>query len=275
MAADSGIIRSGIGGWTFEPWRGAFYPQGLRQADELSYASRHLTAIEINSTYYSSQKPETFAKWATQTPEGFKFTVKASRFATNRKVLADGADSVTKFLTQGITELGDRLGPILWQFMPSKKFDREDFAGFLDLLPSQQEGLALRHCVEVRNASFADPRFVTLCRDHNVAICCSQNENYPLIADITADFVYARLLMGSDTIETGYAPADLDQWAQRFGTYAQGEVPTDLPVLDRTAPLSGPRDVFSFFIHEGKVRAPAAAMALIERLSESALSARS
>lgn len=266
--AGQGKVRAGIGGWTFEPWRGVFYPAGLKQADELSYASRHLSAIEINSTYYSSQKPETFAKWAAQTPDGFKFTVKASRFATNRKVLADGADSVGKFLTQGITELGDRLGPILWQFMPTKKFDRDDFAGFLNLLPAQQDGLALRHCVEVRHASFADAKFVALCRDHNVAICCSQNENYPLIADVTADFVYARLLMGSDTIATGYAPTDLDQWADRFRTYAKGEVPADLSVLDRTSPAPGPHDVFSFFIHEGKVRAPAAAQALIKRLDQ-------
>ena len=167
----SGVIRSGIGGWTFEPWRGVFYPNGLRQAEELSFASRHLTAIEINSTYYSSQKPETFAKWAAQTPDGFKFAVKASRFATNRKVLADGADSVAKFLGQGITQLGDRLGPILWQFMPTKKFDRDDFAGFLALLPAKLDGATLQHCVEVRHASFADPKFVALCRDHNVAIC--------------------------------------------------------------------------------------------------------
>lgn len=264
--SDQGVIRAGIGGWTFEPWRGVFYPAGLKQADELSYASRHLTAIEINSTYYSSQKPETFAKWAAATPKNFKFTVKASRFSTNRRVLADGAESITKFLTQGIVELGDRLGPILWQFMPTKTFDREDFASFLDLLPANQDGLALRHCVEVRHASFADQKFVTLCRDHNVAICCSENENYPLIADITADFVYARLLMGSDAIETGYASPDLDKWAARFLSYAQGEVPADLTVLDRTSPAPGPRDVFSFFINEGKVRAPAAAQALIERL---------
>ena len=258
----TGQIRTGIGGWTFEPWRGVFYPQGLKQADELSYAAHRLTTIEINSTYYSSQKPESFAKWAGQTPEGFIFSVKASRFATNRKVLADGRESMEKFLGQGITELGDRLGPILWQFMPTKRFDREDFAGFLNLLPAKQDGLALRHVVEVRHETFADTRFVALCRDHGVAICCSQNPAYPLIADITADFVYARLLEGSDDIETGYAPADLDLWADRFGAYARGEVPADLPSLDRTGPAAGPRDVFAYFINAGKVRAPAAAMAL-------------
>ncbi|UTP40231.1 DUF72 domain-containing protein [Phenylobacterium sp. LH3H17] len=266
--AGKGLIRAGIGGWTFEPWRGVFYPKGLKQADELSYASRHLTTLEINSTYYSSQKPETFAKWAASTPEGFVFSVKASRFATNRRVLAEGADSVQKFLSQGIVELGDRLGPILWQFMPTKKFDLDDFAGFLDLLPKTQDGLKLRHVVEVRHASFADPAFIKLCRDRNVAICVSENENYPLIPDITADFVYARLLKGSDDLPNGYPEDGLDAWAERFAAYADGQVPGDLSPIDRTGPAEGPREVFAYFIHEGKVRAPAAAQALLSRVNK-------
>jgi uncharacterized protein YecE (DUF72 family) len=265
--AQAGQIRAGIGGWTFEPWRGVFYPQGLKHADELAYASRHLTALEINSTYYSSQKPQTFAKWAAATPDGFKFTVKASRFCTNRRVLAEAGDSVTKFLTQGIVELGDRLGPILWQFMPTKKFDEADFASFLDLLPKSQDGLQLRHCVEVRHASFVDPAFVKMCRERNVAICVSEHENYPLICDITADFVYSRLLMGSDAIETGYVAEDLDAWAERFGEYAKGRVPGDLKPIDRTGPAEGPHETFVFFIHEGKVRAPAAAQELLKRVN--------
>lgn len=266
--AGKGLIRAGIGGWTFEPWRGVFYPKGLKQADELSYASRHLTTLEINSTYYSSQKPETFAKWAASTPEGFVFSVKASRFATNRRVLAEGADSVQKFLSQGIVELGDRLGPILWQFMPTKKFDPDDFAGFLDLLPKTQDGLKLRHVVEVRHASFADPAFIKLCRDRSVAICVSENENYPLIPDITADFVYARLLKGSDDLPNGYPEDGLDAWAERFTAYSGGQVPGDLSPLDRTGPAEGPREVFAYFIHEGKVRAPAAAQALLSRVNK-------
>ena len=263
----AGTIRAGIGGWTFEPWRGVFYPPGLKQADELAYASRHLGTLEINSTYYSSQKPQTFAKWAAATPEGFVFTAKASRFSTNRKVLADGAKSIDIFLNQGLAELGDRLGPILWQFMPTKKFDRDDFAGFLDLLPQTLNGLRLRHCLEVRHASFADAAFVQLCRERNAAICCSENEAYPLIPDVTADFVYARLLKGSDEIETGYPPADLDAWAARFKAYAAGGRPADLPPVDPAhTPAKADRDVFAFFIHEGKVRAPAAAQALIARI---------
>lgn len=266
--AQAGMIRAGIGGWTFEPWRGVFYPPGLKHAEELAYASRHLTALEINSTYYSSQKPESFAKWAAATPDGFVFTLKASRFCTNRKVLSEAGESVARFVGQGIVELGDRLGPILWQFMPFKKFEPDDFAGFLDLLPASHGGLKLRHCVEVRNASFVDPAFVKMCRDRNVAICLSENDNYPLISDITADFVYSRLLMGSDTIETGYEPKDLDAWAERFGEYSKGRVPGDLTPIDRTGPAEGPHETFVFFIHEGKVRAPAAAQELIKRVNK-------
>ena len=264
----AGTIRAGIGGWTFEPWRGVFYPPGTRQADELTFASRHVTAIEINGTYYSSQKPETFAKWAAQTPEGFVFALKASRFCTNRRVLAEARESVARFLGQGLVELGDRLGPILWQFMATKKFDAGDFAAFVDLLPPSLEGLSLRHCVEARHASFADPAFVALCRARGVAICCSQSPDWPLIADVTADFVYARLMRGSDDIETGYGAADLDAWADRLRAWAGGGAPDDLPLLSPDhPPARTARDVFAFFISAGKVRAPAAAMSLIERLA--------
>jgi uncharacterized protein YecE (DUF72 family) len=265
--AVTGCVRAGIGGWNFEPWRGVFYPPGLKQAEELSYASRHLTAIEINSTYYSSQKPETFAKWAASTPDGFVFSVKASRFCTNRRVLAEGAESVGKFLGQGIVELGDRLGPILWQFMATKTFDPDDFEGFLKLLPATQDSLALRHVMEVRHVSFAVPEFVALCRKYGVAICLADHESFPRIADITADLVYARLMTGSDDIETAYLPADLDLWADRLQAYAAGGPPEDLRLVDPAHQAARtPRDVFAFVIHEGKVRAPAAAMALIERV---------
>jgi len=261
----TGRVRAGIGGWTFEPWRGVFYPQGLRQADELAYASAHLPVIEINSTYYSSQKPESFAKWAAATPEGFIFTLKASRFCTNRKVLKEAGESVEKFLNQGIAELGDRLGPILWQFMATKRFDAEDFEGFLDLLPPTLAGLPLRHAVEVRHASFADPAFLAMCRARNVAVCLTEHAEFPMIADPAADFVYARLMAGSDEIETGYAPEALDRWADRLQAYAAGDVPADLPMLG-PAPKAEAREVFAFFISEGKVRAPAAAQALMARL---------
>ena len=262
----AGLIRAGIGGWNFEPWRGVFYPKGLKHADELAYASRHLTAIEINSTYYSSQKPETFAKWAAATPEGFVFSLKASRYCTNRRVLAESAESMGKFLGQGLVELGDRLGPILWQFMGTKKFDPDDFGAFLDLLPAKQDGVLLRHCVEVRHASFRDPAFIALARKHKVAVCLSENADYPIIPDVTAGFVYARLMKGSDEIETGYAPADLDLWAKRLTAYARGETPAELEPVAPAAD-SAPRDVFAYFISEGKVRAPAAAHALLARVN--------
>jgi uncharacterized protein YecE (DUF72 family) len=263
--ARSGEVRVGIGGWIFEPWRGVFYPKGLKQADELAYASHHVTSIEINSTYYSTQKPESFARWAAAAPDGFQFSVKGSRFCTNRKVLGEAGPSIDKFLNQGLVELGDRLGPLMWQFMPTKRFEPDDFAAFLALLPAKHEGVALRHVVESRHESFADPAFVELCRKHGVAICSSENENYPLIADVTADFVYLRLLGGSDDIETCYPPAELDRWAKRLQIFAAGEVPDDLSPVAGGAPKAA-RDVYAYVIHSGKVRAPRAAMELLHRL---------
>jgi uncharacterized protein YecE (DUF72 family) len=263
----AGKVYVGIGGWNFPPWRGVFYPKGLSQAKELSYAGSKLTAIEINSTYYGSQKPESFRRWASEVPDGFKFSVKASRFCTNRRVLSEGADSVKRFLGSGVTELGDRLGPLLWQFAPTKKFDEADFRSFLELLPEKQDGLKLRHVAEVRHDSFRDAAFIALLREFNVAVVCAEHASYPGIADVTSDFVYLRLQKGKDTIETGYPPKELDAWAKRFETFAAGGVPKDLDVVDaKTAPAKKPRDVFAYVIHEGKVRAPAAAMELISRL---------
>jgi uncharacterized protein YecE (DUF72 family) len=262
----SGRIRCGIGGWTFEPWRGVFYPAKLSQKRELEYASRHLTTIEINGTYYSSFKPDSWAKWRESTPPGFKFSVKASRFCVNRKKLTDGAQSIGFFMNQGLEELQDRQGPILWQFMATKKFDYDDFAGFFDLLPKTLNGQKLQHVIEVRNATFANEKFVGLCRDHGLAICNSENENYPFIPDVTAEVIYLRLLSASDEIPTGFEARDLDMWAERFKAYAQGQVPAGYTPFDRNALPPSPRDVYAYVIHEGKVRAPAAAMAFIERV---------
>jgi uncharacterized protein YecE (DUF72 family) len=262
----SGKLRFGIGGWTFEPWRGVFYPEGLRQADELAYAASKLTAIEINGTYYSSFKPDSWAKWREATPAGFKFAVKASRFCTNRKVLAQGGESVGKFLNQGLSELGDRLGPILWQFAPTKTFDETDFEGFLQLLPDQQNGLPLTHVLEVRHPSFSVPAFIALARKHAATVCVADHFTYPMIADVTGDVVYARLQTGSDDEPTAYKPKDLDAWVGRLKAYSDGGAPSDLAMADAAHPAPvKPRDVYAFVIHEGKVRAPAAAMALIEK----------
>jgi uncharacterized protein YecE (DUF72 family) len=258
-------IRIGIGGWTFEPWRGTFYPEGLPHKKELEYASRQLTAIEINGTYYSGFKPATFAGWAAAVPDGFVFAVKASRFCTNRKVLADAGESVAKFVGQGIVELGDKLGPILWQFMATKKFDAHDFGAFLKLLPAAHDGVKLRHAIQVRHESFAVPEFVAMCRDAGTAIVFADSPEYPAIADITGDFVYARLERGADDNPLCYPEPEIDHWADAAKLWASGGRPEDLPYVEDKAPPAQPRETFIFFIHGGKVRAPAAAKALIER----------
>jgi uncharacterized protein YecE (DUF72 family) len=268
-AANSGNIYIGIGGWTFAPWRGVFYPEKLTQAKELEYAASKLTSIEINGTYYGSQKPESFRKWAREVPDGFVFSVKGPRFATNRRVLAEAGDSIKRFYDSGVLELGDRLGPVLWQFAPTKKFDESDFGKFLELLPRKLEGRALRHVVEVRHDSFKTPEFVALLRKFNIAAVYTDHETYPNIADITGDFVYARLQQGEDKIPTAYPPKELDAWTKRLRTWASGKEPADLPRVDpKHKPKAVPRDVFAYVIHEGKVRAPAAAMALIEGVKE-------
>jgi uncharacterized protein YecE (DUF72 family) len=265
----SGTIRAGIGGWIFEPWRGTFYPKGLAKTKELEYAGQHLQTIEINSTYYGTQKPETFAKWASQVPNGFVFSVKGNRFVTNRRVLAEAGESMQRFIKSGIAELGDRLGPLIWQFAPTKKFDPDDFGAFLDLLPSSESGLALRHAVEVRNPSFIDPDFIALARQKAVAVVYAEHFEYPEIADVTADFVYARLQKGDDAIETAYPAKALDKWADRVKHWAKGDVPDDLPLASpKQHPEKHPRDVFVYFIHEGKVHAPQAAQALTKRLND-------
>lgn len=245
-----GRIRVGIGGWTFEPWRGAFYPEGLRQKDELAYVGEHLTATEINATYYSTQKPATFANWAKAVPDGFQFAVKASRFCTNRRVLAEAGESVAKFVHQGIAELGDRLGPILWQFMPTKKFDPQDFGAFLKLLPASVDGVQLRHALEARHESFDDPLFLELARDAGAAIVFADHDEYPAIRGHDVGFSYARLMRTREEEATGYTPAEITGWADM----ARGQATKG--------------DMFAFFIAGAKVKNPAAALALIAKLAE-------
>lgn len=260
------MIRVGIGGWTYEPWRGVFYPPGLRQADELSFASRHVTAIEINGTFYGTQKPASFRKWAEETPDDFVFSLKGPRYATNRSNLAEAGPSIERFLQSGLIELGPKLGPLLWQFAPTKRFDEENFGAFLTLLPRELEGRPLRHVVEVRHDSFRAQAFVALLRRHGVAVVYADSDKHPAIADVTADFVYARLQRSAEDVPTGYSPEELDGWAEVFKAFAAGREP-DLPRVGAAGEGgAGPRACFVFFISGGKVRAPAAAMALIERL---------
>jgi uncharacterized protein YecE (DUF72 family) len=262
----TGKIRSGIGGWTFEPWRGTFFPPGTSQAKELEYASRQFPAIEVNGTYYSSQKPATFAKWAASTPDDFIFTLKASRFCTNRKVLAEAGESIGKFLAQGIAELGEKLGPILWQFMPTKKFDSDDFEGFLKLLPEKLGALPLCHAVEVRHDSFCTPEFIALCRKHNVAVVFADHDKYPAIPDVTANFVYARLQTAKEEHENGYTNGELDRWVQIAKSWAEGRQPSELDPISKVEPPHTSRDVYVFMISGDKVKNPAAAKAFLARV---------
>ncbi|PLP58552.1 DUF72 domain-containing protein [Mesorhizobium loti] len=263
----AGRIRSGMGGWTFEPWDTSFYPETLSKAKQLNYASRQVPTIEVNGTYYSTFKPPTFAKWAKDAPDDFVFSLKAIRFATNRRVLGEAGESVQRFLGSGVSELGNKLGPILWQFAPTKRFDADDFGAFLALLPEKQDGVPLRHAVEVRHDSFTAPEFAALARKHNVAIVYADHAKYPAIADATGEFVYARLQTGSDDNPDCYTPKALDEWAERARIWAAGEEPNDLKRADPSTKAGvKPRDVFVYFITEGKVRAPFGAMALMKRV---------
>lgn len=243
-------IRVGIGGWVFAPWRGIFYPPGLVQARELSHASRQVTAIEINGTFYGSQKPASFRRWHDESPDDFMFSVKGPRFVTHRRDLATAGPSIERFFASGVLELGEKLGPVLWQFAPFLRFDEEGFAGFLALLPREVEGRVLRHVVEVRHPSFAAPAFPELLRKHGVAVALVEDEKYPMIDEVTADFVYARLRRCVLEEPAGYSPDALDAWAARAsGWQADG------------------RDGFVYFINGAKVRAPAAAQALQQLLA--------
>ena len=246
-----GVIRTGIGGWTFEPWRGTFYGDEVKQKDELKYASSKLTSIEINGTYYSTFKPDSWMKWRDETPDDFIFSVKASRYCTNRKILSEGKESFDRFLDQGLTALGPKLGPINWQFMATKKFDPVDFEGFLKLLPKEKDGVRLRHALEVRSPTFETQAFYDLAAKYGAAIVYAvddESPTWPRIDQQTADFTYARLMSSREDEPTGMTSAELDA------------------VVDQTRAWAERGDVFAYFISGAKTRNPAAARALIEKL---------
>jgi uncharacterized protein YecE (DUF72 family) len=251
-------IRVGIGGWVYPPWRGPFYPPGLPQARELAHASRQVTAIEINGTFYGAQKPASFRRWHAETPEDFVFSVKGPRYATHRRDLAEAGPSIERFFASGVTELAGKLGPILWQFQPWTRFEESGFAAFLELLPRAIDGRAIRHVVEVRHESFQDPAFFALLRRHGAVAALVDADDRPAIEDVGGDFVYARLRRAQAAEPTGYPPASLDDWASRIRLWAAGK---------GNPAKSAARDCFVYFINGAKERAPAAAQALLGRLA--------
>jgi uncharacterized protein YecE (DUF72 family) len=270
-----GMIRVGVGGWVFAPWRGTFYPNNLPQARELEYASRQLTSIEINGTFYGSQKPASFRRWREETPDDFVFSLKGPRFATHRRELAEAGPSIERFFASGVLELGEKLGPVLWQFPGTKRFEAEDFRAFLKLLPTGIAGQTMRHVVEVSHESFAAPAFIELLREHGVALAHVDSADRPQMFDVTADFIYARLRRSSEDEPTGYSKRALKTWAERTHRWAAGGEPNDLTrVHSRPASAAKSRDCFVYFISGAKVRAPKAAQALIAQLAGSGSMAR-
>ena len=244
-----GEIRIGIGGWTYPPWRGTFYPDKLPHSKELEYASRQFRTLEINATFYGRQKPKSWEAWEKVAPEGFQFSIKGSRFCVTRSRLCEGAEGIGNFFAQGFAALGSKLGPILWQFAPRRKFDADDIGGFIDLLPEKVDGIALRHAIEPRHESFRDEKFFEICRNRNIAVVFEDSDEYPLIEADTADFTYARLQRMSEDVPSGYDAAALDGFATKARQWS-----------------SGGRDAYIFMINGAKVRAPAAALALQQRL---------
>lgn len=242
-------IRIGIGGWSFAPWRGDFFPTGLAQSRELEFASRKFAAIEINGTFYSRQSRSTWEKWAASVPDDFQFALKASRYCVTRPRLADAGEGIGNFLVQGLTALGPKLGPILWMLAARRRFDREDIAAFFNLLPQTYDGLHLRHVIEPRHESFRDDAFFALCRDHDVAVVFGDDDEFPCIDSDTASFAYARLQRMREDVPTGYDEASLDEFAARARRWQ-----------------TAGRDSYIFMINGAKSRAPAAALALQERL---------
>jgi len=261
-------IKVGIGGWNFPPWRDNFYPKGLPQRRELEFASRHLAAIEINSTFYRAQTPKVYAKWRDETPPGFVFSLKAPRQIAEVRKLAGTGALIRGFLFGGLAEFEDKLGPIVWQFPPSRRFEHDDFAAFLGLLPRELNGHVLRHALEVRNGTFLCDEFLQLARTHRCACVFTDSPEYPDFADLTGGFVYARLMRSRESERHGYPAKELDAWAARARSWHEGGEPDDLPRVSPESPAgSTRRDVFIYFISAAKARNPAAAMALQGRLT--------
>jgi uncharacterized protein YecE (DUF72 family) len=266
--AVSGRIRVGVGGWDYEPWRQTYYPEDLPKKKQLEYSSRQLTAIEINGTFYRLQKPEVFAKWRDDTPDDFVFTLKAPRYIVQRKVLAEAGEAIERFIASGVGELKHKLGPILWQLAPTKRFDAEDLEQFLKHLPREIGHAPARHALEVRHESFMTAQFIDLARRYGVTTVFVDSEEHPRFADLTSNFVYARLRRSAAEVVTGYSTEALATWTQRAQQWSRGESPNDLPRIEQAPAKAEARDVFLFFISGAKERAPAAAKQVIANLRE-------
>ena len=265
----AGTIRTGMGGWVYPPWRDNFYPAGLVQKEELAYASRHVTMIEINGTFYRAPSAGTYAGWRAQTPEGFVFSVKAPRYIVEQRTLANAKTGIERFIRGGLAELADRLGPVLWQLSPRRAFDRDDIAAFMDLLPRQLDGQPLRHVLEVRHDSFIDETYLALVRERGIASVFTDSGDYPSFADLSGDLVYARLMRSRSDVASGYPRTALANWAKRAREWAQGGEASGLPYIDpASAVVRRPRDVFIVFISAAKERNPAAALALKSLLAD-------
>jgi uncharacterized protein YecE (DUF72 family) len=288
----TGIVRIGISGWTYAPWRGTFYPPGLLQADELSYASRQVDTIEINGTFYGLQRPDAFARWYDEAPEGFVFAVKGPRFITHIRRLRDIETPLANFFASGVLRLEEKLGPVLWQFPPSFRFSAERLDQFFALLPRDTEAAAalaegrsewlserawvrtdhqrqLRHAIEIRHQSFLDPAFVALLRQHRVALVFADSVAWPYAEDVTADFVYLRLHGAEELYASGYSDEALDHFAARIKLWAEGREPNDARRIAAEADPAGqvPRDVYAYFDNDAKVRAPVDARSLRAKLA--------
>lgn len=288
-AAERGTVRIGISGWTYAPWRGVFYPEDLTQKKELAYAAETFSSIEINGTFYSLQKPESFQRWAAETPEDFVFSVKAPRYVTHIRRLKDVEAPVANFFASGILALGAKLGPILWQLPPSFRFDPERMERFFALLPrdsaaaldlarhheSRMEGRnwleidqvrPLRHALEIRHDSFRTPEFIDLLRKYQVALVCADTPYWPRLMDETGDFIYCRLHGAEELYASGYDDEALDQWAARIRAWREGRAPPHSDRLEPRPARDRPRDVYVYFDNDIKVRAPFDAKRLRERI---------
>jgi uncharacterized protein YecE (DUF72 family) len=281
-------IRIGISGWSYVPWRGAFFPKGMPQREELAYASSVFPTIEVNGTFYSMQRPTTFAGWAQQVPDDFVFSLKGPRFITHIKRARDAAVPLANFFASGVLRLGPKLGPILWQFPPSFHFDADVLRDFLKLLPHDTQAAAqlarrhdhrlkarawlrtdvrrpIRHAVEIRHESFIDPAFVDLLRAQNVALVCGDTVSWPRLMDVTSDFIYCRLHGSRQLYRSGYSAAPLDRWAERIRAWAAGR-PLHDDQFAGAPRRSKPLDVFVYFDNTDKLRAPRDAQMLLQRL---------